>query len=185
MATAEQAGGKHRFARKLFRLAVVKPAELGLAQTVWAAREIDQLIRVPDAQAVKESAEACARDALAQLRWQEAQTARKAWHHEEPFATTPVIIVNGAGIMYRRGGVKMYHGLRRELVRVVHGRAPRAGRRALRAAGGGLRVGEWNGRLPPLMSAVGRVEVDPHGPTASKCQGGRFGVFPGKPEGPR
>ena len=24
--------------------------------------------------------------------------------------------------MYRRGGVKMYHGLRRELVRVVHGR---------------------------------------------------------------
>ena len=93
--------------------------------------------------------------------------------------------VNGGGIMYRRGGVKMYHGLRRELVRVVHGRAPRAGRRALRAAGGGPRVGEWNGRLPPLMPAVGRVEVDPHGPTASKCQGGRFGVFPGKPEGPR
>ena len=49
--------------------------------------------------------------------------------------------VNGGGIMYRRGGVKMYHGLRRELVRVVHGRAPRAGRRALRAAGGGPRVG--------------------------------------------
>ena len=47
------------------------------------------------------------------------------------------------------------------------------------------RLGEWNGRLPPLMPAVGRVEVDPHGPTASKCQGGRFGVFPGKPEGPR
>ena len=93
--------------------------------------------------------------------------------------------VNGGGIMYRRGGVKMYHGLRRELVRVVHGRDPRAGRRALRAAGGGPRVGEWNGRLPPLMPAVGRVEVDPHGPTASKCQGGRFGVFPGKPEGPR
>ena len=46
-------------------------------------------------------------------------------------------------------------------------------------------MGEWNGRLPPLMPAVGRVEVDPHGPTASKCQGGRFGVFPGKPEGPR
>ena len=50
-------------------------------------------------------------------------------------------VVNGGGIMYRRGGVKMYHGLRRELVRVVHGRAPRAGRRALRAAGGGPRVG--------------------------------------------
>ena len=72
-----------------------------------------------------------------------------------------------------------------QLVPVVHGRDPRAGRCALRAAGGGPRVGEWNGRLPPLMPAVGRVEVDPHGPTASKCQGGRFGVFPGKPEGPR
>ena len=72
-----------------------------------------------------------------------------------------------------------------QLVPVVHGRDPRAGRRALGAAGGGPRVGEWNGRLPPLMPVVGRVEVDPHGPTASKCQGGRFGVFPGKPEGPR
>ena len=94
VATAEQAAGKHRFARKLFRLAVVKPAALGLAQTVWAAREVDQLIRVPDAQAIRESAEACARDALAQLRWQEAQTACKAWHQEEPFATTPVIILS-------------------------------------------------------------------------------------------
>ena len=43
--------------------------------------------------------------------------------------------------MYRGGGAKMYHGLRRELVRVVHGRDPRAGRRALCAAGGGPRVG--------------------------------------------
>ena len=94
VATAEQAAGKHRLARKFFRLAVVKPAELGLAQTVWAAREIDQLIPVPDAQALKESAEACARDALAQFRWQEAQTACRAWHHEEPFATTPVIILS-------------------------------------------------------------------------------------------
>ena len=49
--------------------------------------------------------------------------------------------VNGGGIMYRRGGVKMYHGRRRQLVPIVHGRAPRAGRRALRAAGGGPRVG--------------------------------------------
>ena len=30
---------------------------------------------------------------------------------------------------------------------------------------------EWNGRLPPLMLSLGRVEVDPRGPTASKCQG--------------
>ena len=30
--------------------------------------------------------------------------------------------VNGGGIMYRRGGVKVYHGLRRQLVPVVHGR---------------------------------------------------------------
>ena len=32
---------------------------------------------------------------------------------------------------------------------------------------------KWNGRLPPLMLAGGRVEVDPRGPTASKCQVGR------------
>ena len=94
VATAEQAAGKHRHARKLFRLAVVKPAELGLAQTVWAAREIDQLIRVPDAQALKESAEASARDALAQLKWKEAHMACKVWYHEEPFATTPAIVLS-------------------------------------------------------------------------------------------
>ena len=94
VATAEQAAGKHRHARKLFRLAVLKPAELGLAQTVWAAREIDQLIRVPDAQALKGSAEASARDALAQHKWKEAQTACKEWYHEEPFATTPAIVLS-------------------------------------------------------------------------------------------
>ena len=94
VATAEQAAGKHRLARKYFRLAVVNPAELGLAQTVWAASEVDQLIRVPDAKALQGSAEACARDALAQSRWQEAQTACKAWHLEEPFATTPAIILS-------------------------------------------------------------------------------------------
>ena len=33
-------------------------------------------------------------------------------------------------------------------------------------------LGKWNGRLPPLMSEGGRAEVDPHGPTASKCQVG-------------
>ena len=36
-----------------------------------------------------------------------------------------------------------------------------------------INEGEWNGRLPPLMSDDGRTEVDPHGPTASKCQVGR------------
>ena len=43
---------------------------------------------------------------------------------------------------------------------------------------------KWNGRLPPLMSEVERVGIDAHGPTASRCQGGSHGVFPGKPEGP-
>ena len=94
VATAEQAAGKHRHARKLFRLAVLKPAELGLAQTVWAAREIDKSIRVPDAQALKESAEASAREALAQLKWKEAETACQEWYHQEPFATTPAIVLS-------------------------------------------------------------------------------------------
>ena len=94
VATAEQAAGKHRHARKLFRLAVVKPAELGLAQTVWAAREKDERIRVPDAQALKGSAEASARDALAQLKWREARTTCEGWYHEEPFATTPAIVLS-------------------------------------------------------------------------------------------
>ena len=94
VATAEQEAGKHRHARKLFRLSVLEPAELGLAQTVWAAREKDELIRVPDANALKGSAEASARDALAQLKWKEAQTACKAWYHDEPFATTPAIVLS-------------------------------------------------------------------------------------------
>ena len=34
-------------------------------------------------------------------------------------------------------------------------------------------LGKWNGRLPSLMPEVARVEVDPHRPTASKCQVGR------------
>lgn len=93
VATAEQAAGKHRHARKLFRLAVLKPAELGLAQTVWAAREKDQSIRVPDAQALKESAEASAREALAQLKWKEAETACQEWYYQEPFASTPAIVL--------------------------------------------------------------------------------------------
>ena len=65
--------------------------------------------------------------------------------------------VNGGVKMYRRGGVKMYHGLRRELVRVVHGRDPRAGRRALRAAGGGPRVGGACG--PTRASGVIRTDA--------------------------
>jgi len=32
---------------------------------------------------------------------------------------------------------------------------------------------KWDGRLPPLIFVGRRVEVDPHGPTASKCQEGR------------
>ena len=91
VATTELAAGKHRSARKLFRLAVVNPAELGLAQTVWAAREVDQLISIPD---LRGSAEACARDAVAQLQWREAEKACKAWHHEEPFATMPAVILS-------------------------------------------------------------------------------------------
>ena len=65
--------------------------------------------------------------------------------------------VNGGGIMYRRGGVKMYHGLWRELVRVVHGRDPRAGRRALRAAGGGPRVGGACGPTGASGGLFGRL----------------------------
>ena len=94
VATSEQAAGKHRLARKLFRLAVTDPAELGLAQTVWAAREVDNLIRVPDAKALKKSAEARARDAWAQLRWREAETACELWQQEESFATTPAIMLS-------------------------------------------------------------------------------------------
>ena len=69
----------------------------------------------------------------------------------------PQQCVNGGEIMYRRGGVKMYHGLRRELVRVVHGRDPRAGRRALRAAGGGLRVGGTCGPTGSSGGLFGRL----------------------------
>lgn len=94
VATAEQATGKHRLARKLFRLALVEPSELGLAQTVWAAREVDQMISVPDPEELKGSAEAYTRDALAQFKWKEAQIACMAWHNEEPFATTPAIILS-------------------------------------------------------------------------------------------
>ena len=46
-------------------------------------------------------------------------------------------------------------------------------------------AGKWNGRLPPLMLADVRVEVDPRGPTASKCQVVKSELFTGKPEGPR
>ncbi len=94
VATAELAAGKHRLARKLFQLAVVDPAELGLAQTVWAARDVDKLIRVPSPDALKGSAEACARDAFARLQWREAETACKAWYHEEPFASTPAVALS-------------------------------------------------------------------------------------------
>ncbi len=92
--TTELAAGKHRFARKFFRLAVVDPAEQGLAQTVWAAREVDPLIRVPDRHALRKSAEARARDAVAQLRWRDAEKACKEWRHEEPFATMPAVILS-------------------------------------------------------------------------------------------
>ena len=43
------------------------------------------------------------------------------------FRGTLLTDVNGDRIMYQRGGVEMYHGLRRQLVPVVQGRAPRAG----------------------------------------------------------
>ena len=41
------------------------------------------------------------------------------------------------------------------------------------------------GRLPPPDAGGERVEVDPRGPTASKCQVVRSKLFTGKPEGPR
>ena len=41
------------------------------------------------------------------------------------------------------------------------------------AISGRCSLGKWNGRLPPPMLADGRVELDPRGPTASKCQVGR------------
>ena len=65
--------------------------------------------------------------------------------------------VNGGVKMYRRGGVKMYCGLGGRLVPVVHGRDPRAGRRALRAAGGGPRVGGACGPTGPSGGLFGRL----------------------------
>ena len=44
---------------------------------------------------------------------------------------------------------------------------------------------KWDGRLPPPDAGGERVEVDPRGPTASKCQVVRSKLFTGKPEGPR
>ena len=61
--------------------------------------------------------------------------------------------VNGGGNMHRRGGAKMYHGLRRQLVPVVHGRAPRAGRRAHRAAAAAR---AWVGPVGPRGQAEER-----------------------------
>ena len=107
------------------------------------------------------------------MAWKRSKTGQIIWYINRTYRVLPA---------RRRKNVLR---ARWQLVPVVHGRDPCAGRRALGAAGGGPRVGEWNGRLPPLVPAVGRVEVDPPGATASKCQGGRFGVFPGKPEGPR
>ena len=62
-------------------------------------------------------------------------------------------VVNGGGNMHRRGGAKMYHGLRRQLVPVVHGRAPRAGRRAHRAAAAAR---AWVGPVGPRGQAEER-----------------------------
>ena len=60
----------------------------------------------------------------------------------------------GGGVnMHRRGGAKMYHGLRRQLVPVVHGRAPRAGRRAHRAAAAAR---AWVGPVGPRGQAEER-----------------------------
>ena len=92
--TAELTAGKHRAARKLFRLAVVEPADQGLAQTVWAARVIDQQIYVPDRRELKVSAEALTREALAQLQWRDAEKACRQWVREEPFATTPAVVLS-------------------------------------------------------------------------------------------
>lgn len=35
------------------------------------------------------------------------------------------------------------------------------------------------------MTDGGGIEVDPHGPTASKCPRWKNGIFTGKPEGPK
>ena len=94
VATCELAAGKHRLARKLFRRAVINPAELGLAQTVWAAQEVDQLIHVPDPTALRKSAEACTHDAIGRLQWRRAKKACNVWLREEPFATTPAAILS-------------------------------------------------------------------------------------------
>ena len=73
-----------------------------------------------------------------------------------------VVYVNGGGIMRQSGGIKMYHGPRRKLVHVVHGRAPRAGRRALRAAGVGPRA--LVGPVGPRGQAGGLFERVSSGP---------------------
>ncbi len=99
--TTESIAGKHRLARKFFQLAVVEPADLGLAQTVWAARVLDPMIRVPGRQTLTRSAEARAREAVAELQWRDAQKACKEWRHEEPFATMPAIILSSVLSVYR------------------------------------------------------------------------------------
>lgn len=100
--TMEMEAGKHRVARKFFRLAVIEPADLGLAQTVWAAQKVDPKIHVPDRRVLKGSAEALALEALAQLQWRDAEKACKQWQFEEPFATTPAVALSSLLSMYLR-----------------------------------------------------------------------------------
>ena len=91
--TEELMAGSHKRARRLFQAAVVDPAEQGLAQTVWA-RQRDNRIVLPAARTLRRSAEAWAREAAVRLRWPRVVRACWKWLAEEPFASTPAMMLS-------------------------------------------------------------------------------------------
>lgn len=97
--TEELMAGSHKKARRLFRTAIVDPAEQGLAQTVWA-RQFDKKIVIPETQALRRSAEALAREAAARFRWSLVVRACREWLKEEPFASSPTIVLSGTLSVY-------------------------------------------------------------------------------------
>ena len=92
--TEELMAGSHKKARLLFQAAVFDPAEQGLAQTVWAG-QLDKRIVIPKMQALRHSSEARAREAMARFRWRLVAKSCRDWVEEEPFATSPAIILTG------------------------------------------------------------------------------------------
>lgn len=94
LATLELEAGKHRVARKLFRVSLLDPTENSVAQAEWASPIVGGLSVDPNGIVAPRLFEARAWSGFAKGRWEPALENSRRWLADQPFSSRPAALAS-------------------------------------------------------------------------------------------